>query len=216
MASFFMGKVFGTTAKRALSVFVALSAFGNVMTVTFAQARVNQELAKEGIIPFSSFWASSWPSGAPSSGLLLHFIPSAIVILAIPFGDAYNFILDVEGYPSSVLNFFVVAGLFWLRWKHPEIPRPYKVWLGVAMFFMAGQAFLLVAPFLRPPGGKGDTSLPYWLYPVVGIVVLVAGVLYWFLWQKLAPRLGGYHYLEQKIALADGTVVTKFLKVKDI
>ncbi|KAL4947124.1 amino acid permease-domain-containing protein [Aspergillus filifer] len=77
----------GTTS---VSVLVAISAFGNFMTVTFAQARVNQELAKEGVIP------------------------SLIVIVAIPFGDAYNFILDLEGYPSSIINFAVVAGLFYL------------------------------------------------------------------------------------------------------
>ncbi|KAM0473661.1 hypothetical protein ACHAPX_008066 [Trichoderma viride] len=163
VASFFMGKVFGTSAQRALSVLVALSAYGNVLTVTFAQSRVNQELAKEGVIPLPRFWASSWPFGSPSAGLILHFIPSFIVIVAIPFGDAYSFILDVEGYPGAVINFLVVAGLFYLRWKEPNAPRPFKVWLPVAVFFMAGQAFQLVAPFLRPPGGKGDTSLPYWL-----------------------------------------------------
>ena len=68
------------------SVLVALSAMGNVLTVTFAQARVNQELAKEGVIPWPRFWASAWPRGSPSGGLLLHFIPSFIVIVAIPFG----------------------------------------------------------------------------------------------------------------------------------
>lgn len=66
-----------------------MSALGNVLTVTFAQARVNQELAKEGAIPFSRFWASNWPNKAPGAGLLLHFIPSLIVIVAIPAGDAY-------------------------------------------------------------------------------------------------------------------------------
>ncbi len=89
VASYFVYKVFGHTAQRVISVFVALSALGNVMAITFSQARVNQELAKEGVIPFGRFWASSWPSGAPSAGLLLHFIPSLIVIVAIPAGDAY-------------------------------------------------------------------------------------------------------------------------------
>ncbi|KAI4748053.1 amino acid transporter [Aureobasidium sp. EXF-12298] len=111
VAALFMNKVFGTAAEKAISVLIAISAFGNVMTVTFAQARVNQELAKEGVIPFPRFWASSWPAGAPGAGLLLHWIPSAIIIVAIPFGDAYNFILDVEGYPGSVINFFVVVGI---------------------------------------------------------------------------------------------------------
>ena len=90
------------------------------MTVTFAQARVNQELAKEGAIPFPKFWASNWPFGSPSAGLLLHYIPSFIVLVAIPFGDAYNFILDVEGYPGSIIFFIVAIGFFVLRRRAPE------------------------------------------------------------------------------------------------
>lgn len=199
---------------RSSSVLIALSALGNVMTITFAQSRVNQELAKEGVIPFPRFWASSWPCGSPSAGLLLHFVPSFIVIIAIPFGDAYNFILDLEGYPSSVINFFVVLGLVILRRKAPEAPRPFKVWLPVAGVFMVGQVFLLVAPFIKPPGGKGDTSLPYWLYPIVSVAVLIAGILYWFGWRVLVPYLGRFEYRERKCTLQDGTIVTEYLRMK--
>lgn len=214
VASFFMGRVFGEAAQRALAVLVALSALGNVMTVTFAQARVNQELAKEGALPWPRFWASSWPFGSPSSGLLLHFIPSFIIIVAIPFGDAYNFIIDVEGYPDSIMNFLVICGLFYLRYELPHAHRPFRVFWPVAVFFLAGQAFLIVAPFTRPPGGKGDTSLPYWLYPVVGIAVLACGVLYWFVWWVLMPKLGGYGLVKEPTQLADGTVVMEYRRVK--
>ncbi|KAG9833343.1 high affinity methionine permease, partial [Aureobasidium melanogenum] len=214
VAALFMNKVFGTAAEKAISVLIAISAFGNVMTVTFAQARVNQELAKEGVIPFPRFWASSWPAGAPGAGLLLHWIPSAIIIVAIPFGDAYNFILDVEGYPGSVINFFVVIGFFWLRYAEPGLDRPFRCWLPVAAFYMVVQAFLMVAPFLRPPGGKGDTSLPYWLYPVVGIVSLTVSVLYWVVWRKLLPFLGRYRLEADHEKLADGTAVVVWRRVK--
>jgi hypothetical protein len=175
---------------------------------------VNQELAKEGVIPFPKFWASSWPFGSPSSGLLLHFIPSFIVIVAIPFGDAYNFILDLEGYPGSVINFLVVLGLFYLRWKAPQVQRQFRVWWPVAFFFLVGQSFQLVAPFIRPPGGKGDTSLPYWLSSVVGIVILVTAVVYWAVWWKLLPTIGRYRLVPQHEFLADGTAVVIYKKVK--
>jgi len=214
VAAYFFGKVFGSAAKRALAVLISLSALGNVLTVTFAQSRVNQELAKEGVIPFGKFWASGWPVGSPSAGLLLHFIPSFIVIVAIPFGDAYNFILDVEGYPGAVINFFVVIGLFILRWREPNIKRPFKTWLPVALFFMAGQAFLLVAPFIRPDGGKGDTSLPYFLYPIVGIVVLLAAVFAWAVWWIAMPKIGGFQWKTKKVEIDHGTVVTQFYSEK--
>jgi amino acid transporter len=187
------------------------------MTITFAQARVNQELAKEGVIPFPRFWASSWPFGSPSAGLLLHFIPSFIVIVAIPFGDAYSFIIDLEGYPSSVVNFLVVAGLFYLRWTAPQLRRPFKVWWPIPAFFMVAQAFQLVAPFLRPPGGVGDTPpLPYWLYAVVGIGVLVASVLYWVIWYVVAPAIGGYTLVPNHEKLPDGTRLVEYRRVPKV
>lgn len=131
-------------------------------------------------------------------------------------GDAYYFILDVQGYPNSVISFFVVVGLFILRWRAPHVPRPFQVWWPVAAFFLAAQAFLIVAPFLRPPGGIGDTRLPYWLAPIVGIVLLVVSVLYWFGWRILLPKLGGFRWMERKVTLDDGTVVTQFDKVKSV
>ena len=83
-----------------------------------------------------------------------------IVIIAPPPAVAYPFILDVEGYPGQIINFFIVIGLFWLRYHKPNAPRPFKglsyllsvlvwivltivatVWLPVAVFFLAASVF---------------------------------------------------------------------------
>ena len=85
--------MFGESAERALSVFVALSAFGNVLSVIFSQGRLVQELGREGILPFSRFWASNRPFNAPLAGLFEHWLITAITVLAPPAGDAYNFVL---------------------------------------------------------------------------------------------------------------------------
>ncbi|KAG6329573.1 hypothetical protein ID866_9517, partial [Astraeus odoratus] len=89
VAALFFKNVYGIAAERALSVFVALSALGNVMTVK------STELAKEGIpLPFGNkFWASNYAmSKAPVPGLIVHLIPSVIVIIAPPMAVAYPFI----------------------------------------------------------------------------------------------------------------------------
>jgi hypothetical protein len=115
-----------------------------------------------------------------------------------------------------VINLFVVLGLFYLRYAAPDLPRPFKSWIIVPLFFLAGQMFLLIAPFLRPPGGKGDTSLPYWLYPIIGIAILTGGFVYWAMWRKLLPKIGNFTWEEKKSTLQDGTVVTEFTKVKTL
>ncbi|KAG1775504.1 amino acid/polyamine transporter I [Suillus placidus] len=218
VAALFFGNVFGSVAERALSVFIALSALGNVITVTFAASRVNQELAKEGIpLPFGNkFWASNWPTGkSPLPGLIIHLIPSVIVIIAPPPNIVYPFILDVEGYPQQIVNLFIVIGLFYLRWKKPDAVRPFKVWWPLAVFFLAAASFLLVAPFLKPANGVGDTPpLPYYLYCLVGIGILLSGVLYWAAWRIMMPKVFGYELVPRKERLDDGTVVTVFSNKK--
>lgn len=113
VAAVFFRNMFGKQAEKVMSVFVALSAFGNVLSVIFSQGRsmytlhsnqlsltngisrylVVQELGREGVLPFSKIWASNWPFHSPAAGLLEHYIVSAIIMLAPPPGDAYNFLL---------------------------------------------------------------------------------------------------------------------------
>ncbi|KAM7186212.1 high-affinity methionine permease [Naviculisporaceae sp. PSN 640] len=90
----------------------ALSAFGNVIVFTFTAAKVKQEVAKEGVLPFSLFFASSYtfslkpgqnfgfrrlPPGsragyqmhssrAPAAALGLHWTVTCILIVAVVFG----------------------------------------------------------------------------------------------------------------------------------
>ena len=42
----------------------------------------------------------------------------------------------------------------------------------------------------------------------------IGGVIYWYLWTVLIPRLGGYRLEEQVDVLDDGTSITKLVKVK--
>jgi len=48
-----------TSPTRILSAFMAISSFGNIMVMTFVAARVKQEIAKEGILPWAKFFGQS-------------------------------------------------------------------------------------------------------------------------------------------------------------
>jgi len=82
VAGLFFRNVFGeSVAARSLPAFVALSNIGNVLAVSFAHSRVNQELAKEGIVPYSSFWASNKPFNTPAASVSYDIVPSNDVTL---------------------------------------------------------------------------------------------------------------------------------------
>jgi Amino acid permease len=55
--------------------------------------QVVQELGREGILPFSRFWASNRPFNAPLAGLFEHWLVAVAIMLGPPPGDAYDFIL---------------------------------------------------------------------------------------------------------------------------
>ncbi|KAF8462024.1 amino acid permease-domain-containing protein [Kalaharituber pfeilii] len=64
MSDIFARKVFGdnASAHKAILIMVAISAFGNIVVTTFIASKVKQEIAKEGILPFSFFWRKDYTS----------------------------------------------------------------------------------------------------------------------------------------------------------
>ncbi|KAM5539761.1 hypothetical protein V8D89_006574 [Ganoderma adspersum] len=206
VAALLFRNVYGTSAERALDVFVALSALGNVLAVIFSQGRVNQELGREGILPFSKVWGSNRPFNAPLAGLGLHWFICTIVIWALPPGDTYNFVLNSISYPLSVINAVISFGIVYLHFRpFPDWTRPSPFAVGAAAFFGAANVFLFVVPFIRPPpGGEPYVHLPYWTHAVAGWAVFGLGFLYWIIWGHVLPKVGGYHLERREDVGQDG------------
>lgn len=101
-------------------------------------------------------------------GLIVHYIPSLLVIALPPSNDVYSFILEVEGYPGTIFGLATSAGLLWLRYKRPDLKRPFKAWIVAVLFRIALSLALLAAPFF-PPKQRKAGGIWYATYAVVGI-----------------------------------------------
>ncbi|KAJ4386471.1 hypothetical protein N0V93_009367 [Gnomoniopsis smithogilvyi] len=216
VAGVFFRKVFGDgLGAHILPLFVVVSAAGNIAATSFAQARVNEELAKEGILP--AFWLSkpanipekltttgaagqrpsspsksrSRPSSldaiTPSRGLLLHWLVSVAAIVIPPPGKIFNFLVDIGGYPVSVISVAVSLGLLYLHSTPDENwNTPYKAPHAAIVVFAASNCLLLVLPWIPPKGGMagdGDGRFPSWAYPATSLLVLGLGAVYWIYWR---------------------------------
>ncbi|TGJ82923.1 hypothetical protein E0Z10_g5865 [Xylaria hypoxylon] len=213
IAALFFERVFGqNVGRRFLPLAVALSAAGNVMVVTFALARLNQEIARAGFLPFSRYLSSSKPFNAPLGGLIVHYIPSVLVIVLPPTNEVYSFILEVEGYPGQVYGLAITIGLLWLRYKRPDLKRPFKAWLPAVVFRGLLCLTLLAAPFF-PPSNPDPDGLWYATYAVVGVGIIAFGFIYWLVWTIILPRIGGYRLEEKEDVLDDGTTITVLARV---
>lgn len=217
VAATFFGNMFGARAEKVMSVFVALSAFGNVLSVIFSQGRIVQELGREGILPVSKFFASNKPFHAPAAGLFEHWVVSVVILLAPPPGDAYNFLVNLISYPLSIVNAFVSAGLIYIYLRPKEFPDfapGIRATLPVTVFFFLTQCYLVVAPYVPPSDGQSVyEQLPYYLHCVVAIGIFAAGAIYYLVWAVLMPRFGRYMLVKETVVDADGWSRSVFTKL---
>lgn len=68
-------------------------------------------------------------------------------------------------------------------------------------------------PFVPPSNGKGNTSLPYYLSPVVALAILALGVVYYLIRFVLLPWALGYELESVAVKLSDGSQVSRY-KIK--
>ncbi|MCJ1333628.1 hypothetical protein MMC10_010328 [Thelotrema lepadinum] len=213
VAGHFFTNIFGDIiGSKILPLLIILSAFGSIAATSFAQARVNQEFAKDGLLPFSSFWASSSPYETPAAALFLHWLVSVVVIVVPPPGDIYTFLVELGGYPVSIISVFVAGGLLYLqctpseRWRSPKPASKL-----VTSLFLISNITLLILPWIRPEGGQGaEGRFPYYAYPAAGLGVLLAGAVYWVWlanlknwWEDIEAKIIGNAVVVEDIAMRD-------------
>ncbi|KAL2176389.1 amino acid permease-domain-containing protein [Thermothelomyces heterothallicus CBS 202.75] len=206
VAGLFFRNMFGeSAAARSLPALVALSNIGNVLAVSFAHSRVNQELAREGVLPWSKFWASTRPFKTPAASLFLHWIITVIVLVAPPPGPAYNFIVNLYTYPGAWINAFVAGGLIYLRLtKSENWSSPWQTYLPVPVIFLCLNIFLVVTPFMPPNSDWNADGYPYYAFPLVGTGVLLLGALYWLVWTWLWPEWTSFAVTDALVLEEDG------------
>ncbi|KAI9065624.1 amino acid transporter [Trametes sanguinea] len=227
-AALHFGKLWGVGAERAVSVIVAFSTLGNILAVLFTHGRVVQELGREGVLPFSSLFASNKPFGAPFAGLFEQWLVTSALVSLVPPGDAYLFMLNLSSYPLALINMFVSGGLLcihlpddWLQKNLRELRAsydwrpPFKAWTGVVLFFFLSNIFLVAVPLMPPSRGyRVYEHLPYWLHVLVAWSISLGGIAYWFVWCVWLPRRGGYTLVREWVRDDDGTTRRVVRRVK--
>lgn len=207
VAASFFRIVFGESAQKGLSACVALSALGNVLAVLFTQGRVVQELGKEGILPFSKFFASHKPFKSPMTGMFEQWVASVVVILAPPPGDAYNFILNFLSYPLALVNTLISVALIIINFNREKYDwnPPIRATFPVTLFFGLSSLYLLISPLVPPTKGQNVyESLPYWLH-CLGILIFIGGGFWWALRFHILPRIFPNHISKElKVYTEDG------------
>lgn len=128
-------------------------------------------MARKGFLPFPELFASNAPFGSPFGGLVVHYIPSLLVIVLPPASSVYSFIADIEGYAGQFFALAIAIGLIVLRYREPDMYRPFRAWLPAVWLRIVLASFLILAPWFPPRGGASDVEYFYATYALVGLAV---------------------------------------------
>ncbi|KIJ15325.1 hypothetical protein PAXINDRAFT_99546 [Paxillus involutus ATCC 200175] len=188
-AALFFRNLYGPATERILSAIIALSMLGNILVGLFSQGRVVQELGREGVLPYSSFFASNKPFNTPFAGLFTQYLASVFLMTFAPPGDAYLFMVNCESLISSY------------NWDPPFRAHKYAV-----VFFFLSNVFLTVVPMMPLSAGfELYEHLPYYSHVVVSVFVGMLGVVYWFIVFKWIPGRNGYKLKQVTVTQDDVT-----------
>ena len=151
-----------------LSATIAISCFSAAATCTLSGARVYLAMAQDGV--FFKRMAVIHPKWrTPAFSLIGQGIWAAILTLSGRYDQLYTYVIF-----GMVLSYtLTVIALFILRWKRPNIPRPYRCagypWLP-AIYVLVGTAWTLNTILTRPLEAFWGTTI---------VLIGVPGYLYW-------------------------------------
>lgn len=171
------GVLFSPLAAKWLSAVIALACFGAMASCTLSGARVYFAMAQDGV--FFKRMAEVHPKWrTPARSLIGQAVWSCLLTVSGRYDQLYTYVIF-----GMILSYtLTVIGLFVLRWKRPEIPRPYRCtgypWLP-AIYVLLGSWWVLNTIWKRP------------MEALASAVIVLIGVPGYLYWKWAGRKLGG-------------------------
>jgi APA family basic amino acid/polyamine antiporter len=159
----------GVKATVAIAVLIMISTFGCVNGCILSGARVYYAIAKDGL--FFRPMAKLNKKGVPANALWLQGLWAALLCLSGTYGNLLDYVI------FAVLLFYIltIAGVYILRKKAPDAPRPYKAWgypvLPAMYIFLAGMVSVILLIY------KPNYSWP-------GLIIVALGIPVYYIFRN--------------------------------
>lgn len=115
--------IFGANGGKIITVGILVSIFGALNGNILTGPRVPYTLGIENKLPASEWFAKLTNGGSPANSILFVTILSILYV----FSGKFNQLTDLIVFIMWLFYVIIFAGVFILRKKQPDLPRPYKV-----------------------------------------------------------------------------------------
>ena len=176
VATAVMEQIFSSGGAKIMAVLILISCFGCNNGLILAGARVYYAMAKDGL--FFKAAAKLHPKyRTPAHSLMMQCVWTCVLCISGSYGQLLDYII------FAVLVFYIltIGGLFVLRVKRPDAPRPYRA-IGYPVL---PAIYILMAVFI-------DIVLlrykPQYTWP--GLFIVLLGIPVYYLWSRRSHDQG--------------------------
>ncbi|XP_051785235.1 b(0,+)-type amino acid transporter 1-like isoform X1 [Erpetoichthys calabaricus] len=179
---------------------VAISTFGSINGSMFLQARLNYAASKEGHLPaILSMLHINYLTPAPA------IIFSSILSIIFIIPSNLSLLMIYSGFASWLMVGLTCISLIVLRFREPNLHRPYKVFLPFAFVMAAASFFLVLSPIIQEP------EVEY----IYGVLLMLSGFIFYIpfvhfkLKFRIFDRITSYIQLLMEVSPPDSTSESK-------
>ncbi len=164
----------GNTGAKILGVMFVISTLGCINAMIISGARVVYAMAKDKVLP-PALAKLNPKSHSPNRSLTMQMIWSIILVWSGKYDELFTYVI----FGAFIFYGLTAFGVFWLRKKKPNHPRPYKVpfypWLpGLYVLFTI--CFTINSVFEKPKESAA------------GFVIIALGLPAYFIMRKLTAK----------------------------
>jgi APA family basic amino acid/polyamine antiporter len=165
--------IFGPTGGRIIGGFICLGLVASISAMTWIGPRVSATMGED--YAALRWLANKSRAGVPVNALLSQFVIVAVLIVSSTFDKVLVYIQ----FALTLFSALAVIGLMVLRWKQPDLPRPFRV----PLYPLTPLVFLVVSGWMLWHVVRDKPAESFY-----GLATIAAGLIIYFLSPKIQPK----------------------------
>ena len=162
--------LFGYQTSAWITAIITISILGALNVVTMIGPRIYYAMARDGLF-FKRLTRIHPTFGTPTSAIILQAIWACLLILTGTFGTLFTYVSVI----ITLFSALTVGSVMVLRWKRPELKRPYKLWGYpiVPILFIIAHLWIVWGSVVEKPRDS-----------LIGVFIVGLGIPAYLIWQN--------------------------------
>ncbi len=166
--------LFGYPTSAWITALITISILGALNVVTMLGPRIYYAMARDGVF-FHRLTYIHPRFGTPSSAIILQAVWSCLLLLTNTWGTLFTYVSVV----ITLFSALTVGSVIVLRYRRPELKRPYKLWgyPVVPILFVAANLWIVWGSVTENPKDS-----------LIGLFIVCLGIPAYLIWRRRAVK----------------------------